>query len=302
MTEYFIAKNVANMMTKPDPDSALDSQVLAGTFVIMEKHENDYCYIKTPDLYHGWVHEKRLVEAYDRSNYKTICVKSLFAPLFSKPDENASLISQLVISTRLPLAKEVDQFVEILLPNKEIAYTYKHCVEPWEKSLANENIFEEKWHQSTKDERAKILEELGINIVNKAKLFMGTPYLWGGGTPYGIDCSGLTQLCYKLCGVLLLRNSSMQYADKRFTEVDADKTFAQAKFKAGDLVYFSIKRNGKVNHIGIACGDDTFIHSRGEMLEGGMVINRCDDTYYNEVYIGANRLLATADININASS
>jgi len=67
-------------------------------------------------------------------------------------------------------------------------------------------------------------------------------------------------------------------------------------------VYFDIKGSGKVNHIGIACGDNTFIHSRGEMLDGGMVINSCDNPYYNKVYFGANRLSTKSDININFSS
>ncbi len=76
MSEYFIVKNVANMMTEANPNSALDSQAIAGTIVSVEKKENGYCYVKTPDLYHGWVAERRLIKAWDRSNYQSACVKS----------------------------------------------------------------------------------------------------------------------------------------------------------------------------------------------------------------------------------
>ncbi len=301
MSEYFIAKNVANMMTKPDPDSALDSQALVGTIVTVEKRENDYCYVKTPDLYHGWVAQRRLVEVWDRSGYQSNCVKSLFAPAFAKPDERSALLTQLVISTRLFFTKEIDNFVEIILPDKQMVYVPKTCLVHWQDSDADKNIFEEKWLSSEADKRINIIADLGEKTVKTAMLFMGTPYLWGGSTPFGMDCSGLTQLVYGLHGVQLLRNSYMQFEDKRFNKIEQSKALDEALLQAGDLLVFDIKQKGKVDHIGIACGDGTFIQTRGEMLGGGMVIDQCNDPYYKGVYIGACRLSAAADINICAS-
>ena len=301
MSEYLIAKNVANMMKESNPDSALDSQAIAGTLVTVENEENDYCYVKTPDLYHGWVAKRRLVEAWDSSVYQSAWVKSLFAPVYEKSDERAILLTKLVINTRVFLTKEVNNFIEIVLPNKQIAYVNKSCIEPWQESDANENRFTENWCSSNVDKRIKIIADLGKKVVKIAELFMGTPYLWGGCTPFGMDCSGMTQLAYKLHGVQLLRNSYMQYDDKRFNKIEAGKALDKANLQAGDLVFFDIKQKGKVDHIGIARGDGTFIQARGEILDGGMVITQCADAYYKKIYIGACRLSASADINICAS-
>jgi len=301
MSEYFITKNVANMMKEPNPDSVLDSQVVAGTIVTVEERENDYCYVKTPDLYHGWVAQRRLVEVWDRSAYESACVKSLFAPVYAKPDETSFLLTQLVISTRVFFTKETGNFVEIILPDKQIAYVPKTCLVDWQDSGADKNIFEEKWLNSTIDERIKIITDLGEKVVKTAMFFMGTPYLWGGNTPFGMDCSGMTQLVYGLHGLQLSRNSYMQFDDKRFNKIETGKALDEAILQAGDLLVFDIKQKGKVDHIGIACGDDTFIQTRGEMLGNGMVIDQCADAYYKKVYIGACRLSASADVNICAS-
>ena len=66
----------------------------------------------------------------------------------------------------------------------------------------------------------------------------------GGTTPFGLDCSGLTQLAYKLSGVQLLRDAGLQFEDRRFERVEPDKTFDEADFEPGDLVMFRKKPDG----------------------------------------------------------
>jgi len=329
MTEYFVAKNVANMMSKPDPDSGLVSQAIAGTIVLIEKTENDYCYVQTPDLYHGWIAKRRLIPAWDRSAYETVMVKTLFADVYAKPEGNSPLLTKLVLGTRLPISSanarnNVDQntgqniqsnnisaqssasfssniFIEVLLPDKQPGFICADCLESWQDSQSDEVAFEEKWRSSKRSQREEMIAGLGKKVVTMAKCLMGTPYLWGGGTPFGMDCSGMTQLTYKLNGVQLLRDSYMQYDDCRFNKIERDKALENAVLQAGDLLVFDIKQKGKIDHIGIACGDGTFIQTRGEMLDAGVVINECTDPYYNKIYIGATRLSPQADINIAAA-
>lgn len=301
MSEYFISKNVANMMKEPNPDSALVSQAVAGTIVTVEERENDYCYVKTPDLYHGWVAERRLVEAWDRSSYQSACVKSLFAPVYTNPEESSALFSKLVVGTRVFFTKQIDNVVEILLPDKQTVYMPHSCLEAWQDSAADKNKFEENWLNSKVDDRTKIIADFGKQVIETAKLFMGTPYLWGGCTPFGLDCSGMTQLVYGLHGVQLLRDSYMQYDDKRFNKIETGKALDETVLQAGDLLFFDFKQKTESDHIGIACGEGTFIHAKGEMRDSGMVITQCADTHYKNVYIGACRLSSPVDINICAS-
>ncbi len=232
-------------------------------------------------------------------------LKVLFAPVYAKADLHSPLLTKLVIGTRVclnqELSKEANSFVQILLPDKQIAYIQNGHIVSWEKSAADEEIFEKKWQQSSESERQRLIADLGKQTIQIAKLFMGTPYLWGGSTPFGMDCSGMTQLAYKLHGVELLRNSYMQYDDKRFEKIEKDKALDKAEWQAGDLLFFDIKQKGKIDHVGIACGEGTFIQARGEMMDGGMVITNCADDYYKQVYTGACRISTNANINISAS-
>jgi hypothetical protein len=281
----------------------IDSQAIAGTIVRVEKSENNYCYVQTPDLYYGWIAQSRLIEVWDHSAYDTVCIKTLFAQVFSEPNEDSSPITKLVIDTRLPLTKnKVEPFVEILLPNKQTAYVHKSCIESWSTSLSNNIIFEEKWRESKNKEREELIRTLGMRVVSIAKDFVGTPYLWGGSTPFSIDCSALTQLCYRLNAVQLLRDSHTQWDDKRFKKIEIGKALDQALLEAGDLLAFDIDQEGKMDHIGIACGNGTFIHTRGERKSGGVIIDSCTDEFYKQTYWGAARLSLEADIKIAASA
>ena len=120
-----------------------------------------------------------------------------------------------------------------------------------------------------------LIAALGRNIAEMAKRFIGTPYLWGGCTPFGIDCSGLTQLAYKLNGIQLLRDADLQFADKRFQRVEEEQPLETALLEDGDLVVFSRRDDKKPTHIGLALGDGRFVHARGGL---GVRIDDCDSS------------------------
>lgn len=90
-------------------------------------------------------------------------------------------------------------------------------------------------------------------IVRTARSFIGVPYLWGGNTQDGLDCSGFTMAVYRLNGLNLPRSSREQFEAGRFV--------GRGELREGDLVFFSTA--GKVSHVGVYIGDDQFIHAPG---------------------------------------
>lgn len=92
----------------------------------------------------------------------------------------------------------------------------------------------------------------GADIIATAENYFGTPYLWGGRNIMGIDCSGFTQMCYKLCGILLPRDAYQQ------AEI-GENVISLHEAKAGDLAFFS--ENNRVTHVGILAGDGHIIHA-----------------------------------------
>lgn len=105
----------------------------------------------------------------------------------------------------------------------------------------------------------------GESIVRTARRWMGAPYLWGGVTPNGVDCSGLIQAVYWIHGLALPRDSDMQA--RVGAEVDPGAGFDA--LRPGDLVFFS-ERN-RVNHVAMSLGGASIIHAAAS--NGGVALN-----------------------------
>ena len=109
--------------------------------------------------------------------------------------------------------------------------------------------------------RADALARHGGDPVAAAREYLGTPYLWGGMTTTGIDCSGLVHMAYRLLGLLVPRDADQQEA--------AGETVAEPDLRPGDLITYG--ENGQTTHIAFWLGDGRILHSTQRPDADGVV-------------------------------
>lgn len=117
-------------------------------------------------------------------------------------------------------------------------------------------------------------------IVATAKQYIGVPYVWGGSSPSGFDCSGFTQYVFNKHGIELPRTTDQQYKVGSYV--------SRSNLKAGDLVFLQNTYREGISHVGIYVGDGKMIHASSSK---GIVISDLSSSYYTKHYYGARRVL-----------
>ena len=123
----------------------------------------------------------------------------------------------------------------------------------------------------------------GSAVVAYGKQFIGTPYVWGGtNLRTGVDCSGFVYSVYKNFGITLNRNSAAMASNG----VEVSKSNLQA----GDLVFFNSGGDSRISHVGIYCGDGTYVHST-DGKGNGVTVTDLNSGYSARTYVTARRVL-----------
>jgi uncharacterized protein YgiM (DUF1202 family) len=117
-------------------------------------------------------------------------------------------------------------------------------------------------------------------IIANAKKYLGVPYVWGGTTPKGFDCSGFTQYIFRQSGITLPRTTTEQYQIGTYV--------SKSNLKPGDLVFLQNTYRQGISHVGIYIGDGQMIHASSSK---GIVISQLSSSYYTQHYYGARRVI-----------
>jgi hypothetical protein len=251
------------------------TQALMGTPIKIFIDDDGWYQIQTPDSYIGWIDSEAVITLpINKFNQWRRSERIIFLgkteDIYSGINENG-VVSDIVAGAIIQKKGEESGYYQVILPDgREGFLKKKDCVEFI------------RWAAEARPEADKILRT--------ALRFMGTPYLWGGTSVKGMDCSGFIKTVYFLNGLILARDASLQakhgYQIKEFRKMES--------LKPGDLLFFGWKagENPKPSHVGMYIGNTEFIQ------ESGMVkINSLDSArknfsrYRHDSFLGARRII-----------
>lgn len=274
----FITVNVASMRAEPDARSEQVSQAILGDPATVLEAREDYSLIRTQDEYEGWTRTLWLSTQEEVSS-DALREKRQARVIIPIVDFRTGLeqdklhTTKLVFGTTVSLSARTVKAVEGTKP-----------VSIFVQLKTGETGF---LAGSTLLPLDHLDEFVPITAIKFASQFIGTPYLWGGTTAFGFDCSGFVQRLYSMFGIILPRDAYRQAQSPLGSILEEGEDW-----KEGDLVFFTSKHDplGRgITHVGMAIDRDQFIHASGEL---GVAITPRSDPDYTRFYRSAWRYLA----------
>lgn len=249
-TKAVVTISVANIRSQPKHSAELATQALMGTPLTVLKGDGSWYMVQTPDQYISWVDQagiQLMTEAELENWYQT--PKVVFTPLtghvWTGKDQN-EMVSDLVAGDILTGLTSDGNWVKVQLPDGREGWVESAQLMQWEEWISS--------RETSVD-----------NLISTAKSMLGVPYLWGGTSIKGVDCSGFTKTIFYLNGQVIPRDASQQINEGE--EVDTEKNWEN--LQVGDLLFFGEKatddRKERVVHVGMWIGNNEFIHSRGRV-------------------------------------
>lgn len=262
-----VATNLTGWQRDPSWLGEQQSQVLNGTRVEILEEGERWSFGRLEDGYLGWVYTGYLGSPAGAAG-PTHIISAPVALLHQKPEEGAPLAGRVFAGTQVAAESRAGGWMEVTLVGGLCGYAPASDLRPMADGIDGEA------------KRARLIAD--------ALPYIGVPYLWGGTTTHGIDCSGFAQLMHKLAGVVIPRDADLQF--------DAGHP-VEPPFAAGDLLYFGSPGDHRaVSHVGISLGLDydpdgfVMIHS-GRSRNGVYIDDIQAVNSLRERFLGGRRFL-----------
>jgi uncharacterized protein YgiM (DUF1202 family) len=242
-----VSLSVGNVRSKPGNPEELATQVLMGMVVKLLKKESGYYLVQSSDSYLGWLDSDALFLANrgtvnDWVSGPKVIATGLFTIVREKPDANGQPVCDLVAGGILKTVDAKDLWVRVELPDGRKGYVDRAYVEDYESWKASRKL-------------------TGENIEKSAKSLMGIPYLWGGTSVKGMDCSGFTKTVFRMNGMELNRDANQQ----ALMGEDLNPGDGFQNLRKGDLLFFgrkaSSERRESISHVAVYLENKSFIHT-----------------------------------------
>ncbi|MFD1316672.1 C40 family peptidase [Namhaeicola litoreus] len=283
-----VNNSVANIRSEAKHSAELATQALLGTPLKVLKRQGSFYLVQTPDDYLSWVDHGgiRLMDEklfFEWNAASKIIYTKHEGYVYTDFNQN-NKVSDIVMGSVLNYNSETEEGYHVVYPDGRKGFVLK----------AEAKLFRN-WFDS--------VEPSGELIESYAKDFMGAPYLWGGTSSKGVDCSGFTKTVYLMNGFIIPRDASQQI----MAGLDVDPGLDFKNLKKGDLMFFGSKatadKKQRVTHVGIWLGnnDGQFIHSASQVrLSSVNPESEHYDKANTDRYLGSRRYLHQNDSNIRS--
>ncbi len=262
-----VTVSVANMYSRPNANADVVSQAIFGANAHIVGRRGAWVRIQTADSYTGWITTSSVLRrkpyAQDGSpDGSCVEVESLFANLYREADITKHRpVMTVPFEARFEVLAAQDEnprWLQVKLPGGRNAWIQRGDV--------------------TSDPKLHAIAD----VIAFSRRFLGLPYLWGGTSTYGFDCSGFTQMLCRRRGVLIPRDASQQAAWSNMAAVARDQ------LRPGDLLYFGASAD-KITHTGMYLGDGEFIDAT-PWQRPVIQIDRLDDEHWAPLFVAARRI------------
>lgn len=278
--------SVANLRVTPSNQAELASQILLGSTVDLLQRQNGYYRVRTPEGYIGWVSASSITpmspsEATRWKSARKIIITADFGHSYAQPNLHSLRVSDLVMGNLLIVLDQSNGFYHVQYPDGRLAYINGNLVSPFDEWLDTRNVTAE-------------------NVLGVAKSMMGIPYLWGGTSVKGVDCSGFTKTAYFMNGIIIPRDASQQVlVGEPIAILSADTLDTQKalrNLRPADLLFFASgggrAPDARITHVALYLGNGEFIHSAGTVRINSMLPNAPNyDDFQSRTLVSARRYI-----------